>query len=257
MAAPPVFQSAYADCYDLIYRDKDYAGECDVLEQAFARFAVARPGSVLDVGCGTGGHALLLASRGYQVTGVDASESMLALARRKAASAGARVQFHCASVESLALSERFDAVISLFNVINYLATPEALLAGLAGLRRHISPGGLFLFDFRHAVPALHSYAPVRFKWVDARPRFLLRVSETALDSVRQLHRTTFNCVEYEGDRLLRRFQETHVVRFLFPAEIEERLRDAGFRLLHLCPAFQLNSAIGEADWNLLAVARAE
>lgn len=257
MAPSSPFQSDYADCYDLIYREKDYAGECDVLEQAFARFASVRPASVLDLGCGTGGHALLLAARGYRVTGVDASSDMLAVARRKAESAGAAVRFHCASVEELAPGEHFDVVVSLFNVVNYLATPEALRAGLARIRQQLPPGGLFLFDFRHAVPALRSFAPVRFKWLEARPRFLLRVSETELDAAQQLHRTTFTCLVYEGDRLIRRFQETHVLRFLYPAEVEDRLRESGFRLLHLCPAFQLDAPFGEEDWNLLAVARAE
>ncbi|MGH9803662.1 MAG: class I SAM-dependent DNA methyltransferase [Candidatus Acidiferrales bacterium] len=257
MARPSVFQSDYADCYNLIYREKNYAGECDALDQAFARFASARPASVLDLGCGTGGHALLLAARGYRVTGVDASEAMLARARRKAESAGAAVRFHCASIEELALGEHFDAAVSLFNVINYLASPEALRAGLARIRAHLLPGGLFLFDFRHGVPAVRSYAPLRFKWFDARPHFLLRVSETELDAAQQLHRTTFTCLVYEGDRLLRRFQETHVLRYLFPGEVEDELREAGLRLLHLCPAFQLDSPPGEEDWNLLAVARAE
>jgi len=257
MVPSAVFQADYADFYDLIYREKDYAGECNVLEQAFTRFASVRPASVLDLGCGTGGHALLLAARGFRVTGVDASEAMLAVARRKAESAGAAVRFHCASAEELALDERFDAVVSLFNVINYLATPDALRAGLARIRRQLPPGGLLLFDFRHAVPALRSYAPVRFKWFEARPHFLLRISETELDAAQQLHCTTFTCLVYEGHRLIRRFQETHVLRFLFPAEVEARLRESGFHLLHLCPAFQLDSPPGEEDWNLLAVARAE
>lgn len=182
---------------------------------------------------------------------------MLALARRKAEAAGAAVRFPCASAEELALGELFDAVVSSFNVINYLATPDALRAGLVRIRQHLSPGGLFLFDFRHAVPALRSYAPVRFKWFEARPRFLLRVSETKLDAAQQLHCTTFTCLVYEGDRLIRRFQETHVLRFLFPAEVEDRLHESGFRLLHLCPAFRLDTSPGEEDWNLLAVARAE
>jgi SAM-dependent methyltransferase len=257
MAAPAVFQSDYADCYDLIYREKDYVGECDVLEQAFARFAPVRPTTVLDLGCGTGAHALLLAARGYRVTGVDPSEAMLAVARRKVEAAGCALRLYRAAAEELSLGETFGAVVSLFNVINYLATPDALRAGLARVRRHLSPGGLFLFDFRHGVPALRSYRPVRFKWCEARPRFLLRVSETDLDAAQQLQRTTFTCVVYDGDRLLRRFQETHLLRFLFPEEVEARLRETGFRLLHLSPAVRLDAPVGAEDWNLLAVAGAE
>jgi len=52
--------NAYASSYDGLYRDKDYEAECDFLEQIFARYARAPIRTILDLGCGTGGHALAL-----------------------------------------------------------------------------------------------------------------------------------------------------------------------------------------------------
>ena len=75
---------SYAQFYDSFYRDKDYAGECDFLEQMFSRHATATVREILDLGCGTGGHVLRLLERGYDVSGVDRSEEMLASARHKA-----------------------------------------------------------------------------------------------------------------------------------------------------------------------------
>ena len=50
----------YARFYDVLYRDKDYAAECRYLERIFDRHSPRRVRSVLDLGCGTGGHALFL-----------------------------------------------------------------------------------------------------------------------------------------------------------------------------------------------------
>jgi SAM-dependent methyltransferase len=78
-------------------------------------------GSVLDVGCGTGENALLLASRGLAVTGVDAAPSALAKARDKAAARGLEARFVAADALDLgALKERFDTALDcgLFHVLD-------------------------------------------------------------------------------------------------------------------------------------------
>jgi len=101
----------YAEYYDILYQDKDYEAECDFLEQIFARYAQHPVRTILDLGCGTGGHALPLARRGYEVTGVDLSEHMLERARQKAAEAGLAISFHQGDIRSLNLGCTFDAVI--------------------------------------------------------------------------------------------------------------------------------------------------
>ena len=80
-----VFGQEYAAAYDLLYADKDYDAECDLLERIFRESG--RPvRTVLDLGCGTGAHAVRLAQRGYEVVGVDLSEDMLRIARDRARS---------------------------------------------------------------------------------------------------------------------------------------------------------------------------
>ena len=75
----------YAQFYDSLYQEKDYDIECDFLEKIFTHYAQSPIVSILDLGCGTGGHAIPMAHRGYQVTGVDLSKEMLAQARQKSA----------------------------------------------------------------------------------------------------------------------------------------------------------------------------
>ena len=86
MTAP--FGPVYAEHYDLFYQHKDYEAGCSFVEAIFQRFAGQPVRSILDLGCGTGGHALRLAQRGYAVTGVDRSAAMLAEARHEAERSG-------------------------------------------------------------------------------------------------------------------------------------------------------------------------
>src|SRR5438309_10218919 len=103
-----------ADFYDALYASKDYPGECDYLEEIFRRYDQRRVRTVVDIGCGTGGHALLLAGRGYDVTGVDRSPKMLRSARAKAASVplNGRIRFEEGDLRTLALERTFDAAVA-------------------------------------------------------------------------------------------------------------------------------------------------
>jgi len=69
----------YSRYYNLLYRDKDYAGEADYVHELIRKYSPDAK-SLLDLGCGTGRHAFPLAKKGYSVTGVDISEEMLAVA---------------------------------------------------------------------------------------------------------------------------------------------------------------------------------
>ena len=67
----------YANFYDNLYKDKDYKKECDYLEKIFNKYSPKKVKTILDLGCGTGSHDLILAKRGYQVTGLDFSKICL------------------------------------------------------------------------------------------------------------------------------------------------------------------------------------
>lgn len=88
MQSDSVFKD-YASAYDTLYQEKDYARECDFLEQIFRRYDSALVQNILDLGCGTGGHAIPLVERSYHVTAIDRSPEMIAFARRKGESANA------------------------------------------------------------------------------------------------------------------------------------------------------------------------
>jgi len=103
------------------------------------------PGRLLDLGCGTGRHVVHFAARGFAVTGVDLSEHMLAVCRRKLAEArrGADLVYgDITQLDSLGLG-RFDYALCMFSVLGMICGAENRLAFLRQVRGHLEPSGLF------------------------------------------------------------------------------------------------------------------
>ena len=101
------------------------------------------PRSVLDAGCGTGRVAIELCKRGYEVVGADASESMLAIARRLHPS----LEWVGVDLADLDLERVFDVVVMAGNVPLYTA-PGTTAALVAGCARHLAPGGRLVAGFQ-------------------------------------------------------------------------------------------------------------
>jgi 2-polyprenyl-3-methyl-5-hydroxy-6-metoxy-1,4-benzoquinol methylase len=115
------------------------------VEFAIARLALASGSRILDLPCGNGRHALLLARRGYRVTAVDASAACIAAAR----AGGRHRNLAYAQLDVTAvgvLGVRFDAVVSLCSCLGYLATDAANLAALRTLLSVVRPGGRILLS---------------------------------------------------------------------------------------------------------------
>jgi SAM-dependent methyltransferase len=102
-----------------------------------------RPGApVLDLCCGDGRLTAALHQRGFRVTGIDGSEHMLEFARHRAP----QVPFIAADARTFELDERFDAVLSTFDALNHIMSPDEFAAVCRQVVRVLHPGGYFAFD---------------------------------------------------------------------------------------------------------------
>jgi SAM-dependent methyltransferase len=143
LVSPPY--GRLADIYDFVMRHVDYRAWADYVEAAFARHGV-NPVRVLDLACGTGTMALELSRRGYDTTGVDASEEMLVVARRKAGAAGRAIPFCAADLRRVEGFPPFDAALCLYDSMNYMMSAEEMAEALRQVRPLVGPGGVFVFD---------------------------------------------------------------------------------------------------------------
>lgn len=222
----PVF-GAYARYYNLLYKDKDYSGEtgfiCKLLEQHQPE---AR--TVLDLGCGTGRHDLLLTRHGYEVTGVDQSAEMLDIA---AGTAHASLHFEHGDIRTIRLNKTFDVVISLFHVMSYQISNEDLLAAIATAKNHLKPGGIFIFDCWYGPAVLTDPPTSRNRHLEDETVAITRIATPAMfpnDNRVDVQYQISAFDKQSGETT--EMQESHRMRYLFRPEIEFLLAACGMTI---------------------------
>lgn len=134
-----------AEFYDQLTTDVPYQRWADYIEKQFAR-QNASVRSIVELGCGTGTLASILAQRGYQVTAMDLSPDMLSVAAKKCE--GLDVRLVCQDMSRLALPVQTDAVLCCLDSLNYVTRPAQVQRTFQRVFRSLKPGGLFLFDVK-------------------------------------------------------------------------------------------------------------
>lgn len=134
------FNEDYIKLY--AHRDENEAKEhVDFLQRA----TDLKQGRVLDLGCGMGRHSILLAKRGFEVVGVDASSVLLEEAGKRAGEA--QVRWIEADFRHLPEIGKFDLILSMFTSFGYFETDKENAAILNIAASHLAPGGFFFLDF--------------------------------------------------------------------------------------------------------------
>ena len=184
--------------------------------------ALPPEGRILDLACGYGRIAVPLARRGFQVTGLDLSAPLLAVARERAAQAGVTVEWHHADMRDIPSewSGQFDAVISIWNSFGYFADDHENQRVLASAAQALKPGGRLLIDVSNRDRVVSTY---RARDWDERDGLVL-LQERSFDPVRGLNRTDLIWHE-EGQR-----RQVHfAVRLYTPTELTRMVAAAGLR----------------------------
>ena len=253
---PPIpFGLSYAEMYDALYASKDYERECDLLESAFHR-AGHHVRTVLDLGCGTGNHAIPLARRGYEVCGVDRSPGMLQRARDKAPRVGGiELDFVLGDLRDVSLGRSFDACLLMFAVLGYQTTNQDVARTLDNAQRHLKPGGVFVFDVWNGTAVLSEGPSERMRVLFDGDRRLIRFSSGTVDPGRHLCHVRIHQLALAGTQIVSEAEETHAMRYFFPLEIELFLDHAGFDIIEMASFDKEQGPLDQQAWNMLVVAR--
>lgn len=251
-----VFNSLYAEHYDQFYAGKDYAAECDLVQAAIARFAGSPPETLLDVGCGTGSHAIALAARGYQMTGVDLSPAMIEIARAKsqALDTARTPTWICGDARTFEAAGPFDAAIMMFAVVGYLTANDDVLAGLRNIRRHLRPGAVFISDFWYGPSVITDRPTDRIKVISTASGQVIRATNTTLDIPRHTADVSFRLWTIDEQKLVSETAEMHRLRYFFPQEYALMLSQAGFEMACISAFPSLDQPLTDQSWNALVVA---
>lgn len=134
-----------AQSYDRLTNDVDYASVVDFYFQILQKEGL-QPRTAVDLACGTGSVALLLAKRGLCVTGVDMSEDMLTVAWEKAAELEEPPMFVCQKLQQLQLPRGVDLAVCALDSLDYILDPADCAEAIRRAYRALNPGGIFIFD---------------------------------------------------------------------------------------------------------------
>src|SRR5258708_12689176 len=173
----------YAKYYDLLYADKDYAAETAFVGEIIRRLA---PGArtLLELGCGSARHALELVRSGFAVTGVDLSAQMTARAHAQITQLTlelrGRIKLMHGDATRFVSATPFDAVTSLFHVINYQTTNDALNGIFRSARAALAVDGIFIFDFWYGPAVLSEHPQVRVTRINTAELSLTRIPQPTL-----------------------------------------------------------------------------
>lgn len=135
----------FAYYYDLLTENVDYESRRDYIYNLLADNGVGK-GILLDLACGTGTLSLLLAEKGYEVIGVDASEDMLSVAQEKKTESDADVLFLCQKMEELDLFGTINAAVCTLDSINHVTDEATVKEIFRRVSLFMEDKSIFIFD---------------------------------------------------------------------------------------------------------------
>ncbi len=214
-----------AEFYDELMRGVPYRSWLRYIEQSLQRRLMI-PGAVLDLACGTGAMAELMARKRWPVIGVDLSAEMIAHARAKARTARLPIEYLVQDAARLDLGGRtVDLCVCVFDSLNYITDPVALQQAFQRVLAHLSPGGLFLFDLNSEYALRNGF----FDQDNISTADRLQYRWRSEYDPETRHCTVNMRFQYvDGDGTVRPFIETHTQRAYGHEEVLAMLERTGY-----------------------------
>ncbi len=212
--------------YDRIMEDVDYTAWCEGYQTCFERYGLSAH-KVLDLACGTGNITIPMAKMGYEMTGLDLSSEMLALAQQKADMEKVRIRFSEQNIALFDAGNDYDAAICSFDGYNYLTSPKDVTSSFARVYETLKTGGIFIFDVT---------TPYKYQHILADNAFVCEYDDLFLTWQNYYTKKTALCDFYltffikNGDHW-HRVDETQRQRKYDLKRLEKMLKETGFTVL--------------------------
>jgi SAM-dependent methyltransferase len=242
----------FAPLYDLVHSDLT-----DDIEM-YLNFAARCDGPVLELGSGSGRVSVALAKAGFDVTGIDESAAMLALAREHAADAGVagRVRFEQCDVRRFAIAERsqiaqqFALAIYPLNGFLHLTTGEDQHAALSNIHQALLPEGLLVVDLPNPhvtfEPDLDGQMILRRQFRSPEGHTWMSMVSTQTDLASQIQHMLLAYERMDDEGIVHRVTAQMDLRFAYRYEIEYLLRQVGFKVDDVYGTYDLDPYEGDS-----------
>jgi len=240
----------YARKYDKEPFVQGTIGECDFIEQEINRDKSLK---VIDIGCGTGRHAIELTKRGYNVTGVDLSEDQIKRAKEKAQEAGVTIDFQTQDARNLSFDGEFDLAIMLCEGgFSLMETDEMNFEILKNATKALKSKGKLIFTTLNGLfPLFHS---VNEFYKSAQKEGQSQCKECSFDLMTF---RDYNTVVFEDDLGNKKELKCNE-RYYVPSEITWLLKTLGYKTADIfgakLGAFSRDDKLTTEDFEMLVIA---
>jgi len=240
----------YGQKYDKEVFTRGTQGECDFIEK---EINYNKELKILDIGCGTGRHSLELARRGYCLTGIDLSDSLLNRAREKASAQNLRVDFQIQDARKLPFTNKFDVAIMLCEgAFPLMETDEMNYQILQNAARTLKQNGKLIFTTLNGLfPLFHSVK-------DFIASQVLEGNATSDKNSFDLMTFRDHSSAYVEDDSGNKKELKCNERYYVPSEITWLLKSLNFRTIDIFAsklgAFSRNDKLSTEDFEMLVIA---
>ena len=216
--------AGFAYIYDRLMQDIPYERWMEYIQEIRRREGCGS-GPVLDLGCGTGNMALPMSQLGFEVTAVDLSPDMLAVAEQKARSAGLKINFINQDIRELQVPGPFGLVLAMCDSLNYLLEGKELADLFKKVYQLLQEDGLFIFDLNTPYKLAYVLGQNTYTYQDDDVAYIWE-NEYNRDS--QICEMALTFFVHRERNLYYRFAEIHAERAYDPGDIKEWLSQASF-----------------------------
>ena len=240
----------YANQYDKENFTQGTLGECDFIEK---ELNYNKSFKILDVGCGTGRHAIELTKRGYRITGIDLSESQLALARKKATVANLKIDFLQHDARNLPFENEFDVALMLCEGgFPLMETDEMNFEILKNVSKSLTENCKFIFTTLNGLfPLYHS---VEEFCAENSEEGNATYKSNTFDLMTFRDHNITEVIDDLGNKKTLKSNE----RYYVPSEITWLLKSLGFKSIEIfgakLGAFSRNDKLTTEDLEMLVIA---
>lgn len=187
----------------------------------------SNPGTILDLGCGTGAFCAEMYRKGYHVMGVDSSPDMLSCANKRASEKGMEIMFVNQDMTELELDVKVDAAVCLTDSVNHIIHPHKAGKFFSHVFDCLNPGGLFIFDINTRYKLERIMGDNVFYSIDEDVACLWQCNFN-----RPISKMDITLFVRKGN-LYERFDEVIYERAYEDAEIRDFIEKSGFKLLNV------------------------
>ena len=245
----------YSKFYDEIYKEKEYVLEAKFIKGVIKTYSSFKAKNILSVGCGTCNHEMILAKEGYAITGLDQSQTMLDLGRKKISKAGLtdKITLIKQDARSFKPNNKFDAAMELFNVIGYHTTNEDINKVLGNINRSLKTDSIFFFDCWYLPAVLKDRPTDRIKEIVLGEKRLLRITRSKLQINKNIIEIEFHLMNIKKNIVIEETKEIHSIRYWSLPELKYILNANNFKIIKVGNFLDIDTPPSENNWHIFVI----